>query len=556
MEDKYPELAVARALVEPKSTSLPLSILNTSVVPITLYAGSTIATMSQIDPPSEVSQVDESRSPQVSEEKQQLAWQLAQSSCIELEPGERQLFYELLLRHVDVLASSTTDLGRTNKMRHNIETGDSPPIRQGDRRLPPHRRDEVRRLLSQMLEGGVIEPSSSPWAAPVVLVQKKDGSTRFCVDYRKLNEVTRKDAYPLPRIDMTLDALNGSQWFSTLDLVSGYWQMELEESAKPKMAFCTTEGLYQFKVIPFGLCNAPASFQRLMDLVLTRLQWSQCLVYLDDIIILGHSFNEHIQNIDVVFQRLRHAGLRLKSSKCAFFRKEVQYLGRIISRDGVATDPHKTAKVATWPTPSNKREVQQFLGFANYYRRFIRDFSQVARPLHRLTERTTPFQWTRDCQESFNQLRKRLCSTPVLAFPNFKERFILDTDASDVGIGGVLSQRDGEGKERVVSYGSRLLTKPERQYCVTRRELLAVVTFVQQYRPYLLCRKFTLRTDHGSLTWLRNFKEPEGQLSRWLERLQEFEFDVVHKPGKAHGNADAPNSRGCCHCPGATRTPH
>ena len=215
---------------------------------------------------------------------------------------------------------------------------------------------------------------------------------------------------------------------------------------------------------------------------------------------------------------------------------------------GVATDSDKTAKVATWLTPSNKREVQQFLGFANYYRRFIRDFFQVARPLHWLTEQTTPFQCTRDCQESFNHLRKRLCSTPVFAFPNFNEPFILDTDASDVGIGGVLSQLNSEGKERVESYGSRLLTKPERQYCVTRRELLAVVTFVQQYQPYLLGRKFTLRTDHGSLTWLRNFIEPEGQLARWLERLQEFEFDIVHRPGKAHGNADALSRLPCHQC--------
>ena len=242
----------------------------------------------------------------VSDEKQQVLWQLVQESGAELSPGEKQIFYELLHTHADVLASSTADLRRTSKLQHKIDTGNSPPIRQVVCHLSPHRREEVKQLLSEMLARGVIEPSSSPWASLVVLVQKKDGSTRFYVDYRKLNQVMRKDAYPLPCINMMLHALHGSQWFSTLDLISGYWQVELEGADKEKTAFCTTstEGLYQFKVMPFGLCNAPASFKHLMDLVLTGLQWSQSLVYLDDIGVLGCSFEEHIQNLHSVLQRL------------------------------------------------------------------------------------------------------------------------------------------------------------------------------------------------------------------------------------------------------------
>ena len=390
-----------------------------------------------------------------------------------------------------------------------------------------------------MQEKDVIEPSASPWASPIVLVRKKDGSTRFCVDYRKLNSVSRKDAYPLPRIDDTLDTLAGAQWFSTLDLISGYWQVEVDPRDRPKTAFCTTEGLFQFKVMPFGLCNAPATFQRLMDLVLAGLQWSHCLVYLDDVIVLGKSFSDHLQNLQTVFARLRQAGLKLKPTKCSLLQQKVQYLGHIVSRSGVAVDPAKVEKVQTWPVPKTIQEVRQFLGFCSYYRQFIQNFAQIAKPLHRMMEKNAKFKWTSESGKAFALLRKELSTTPVLAYPDFSKQFIVDPDASDSGIGAVISQVDDQGTERVVAYGSRLLSKPERQYCVTRRELLAAVFFIDQFRPYLLGRHFLLRTDHGGLTWLMNCKEPEGQMARWLEKLQEYSFQIVHRRGRKHNDADS-----------------
>ena len=275
-----------------------------------------------------------------------------------------------------------------------------------------------------------------------------------------------------------------------------------------------------------------------MDLVLAALNWSHCLVYLDDVIILGRSFREHLNNLQAVLARLQEAGLKLKPAKCQFFQHKVEFLGHIVSRNGIQADPRKIEMVVNWPMPTTMKEIQQFLGFANYYRRFIRDFSQIEKPLHHLTESKSVFAWTNECLTAFTELRHRLTSAPVLAYPDFKQPFILDTDASRDGICAVLSQIDEQGQERAIAYGSRLLSKAERQYCVTCRELLAVVTFTKQFKPYLTGHRLLLCTDHGSLTWLRNFKKPEGQLARWLEQLQEFDFEIVHCQGKQHVNAD------------------
>ena len=300
--------------------------------------------------------------------------------------------------------------------------------------------------------------------------------------------------------------------------------------------------------MPFGLCNAPATFQRLMNRVLCDVNWVECLVYIDDTVVIGRTFEQHLSNLGTVLSRLRQAGLKLQPAKCKLCQKEVRFLGHVISENGIATDPEKTAVIATWPVPESKKNIQQFLGLANYYRRFIKDFGTTAKPLQRLLEKNIAFEWIQQCQAAFDHLRKCLMTTPILAFPDHSRHFVLDTDASDTGIGAILSQVQDDVGEVVIAYASRSLSRQEQRYCVTRCELLAVVEFIHHFRHYLLGVHFTLRTDHGSLVWIQNFKEPEGQLARWLERLQEYTFTVVHRPGNQHKNADALSRVPCNQC--------
>ena len=545
---KHPPLEVARALVQPYMVTIPVRLLNPSSGVIRIFKGQTLGTLEPIEQDSiPVSSVQQGNPPVVSSSKEAILQALVDGASTTLDDAQREMLFLLLVNCADVFSEGPEDLGRTSVSQHEIVTGEAAPIKQAVRRLGPAERETVKELLNKMQSQNVIQPSSSPWASPIVLVRKKNGTHWFCVDYRKVNAVTRKDAYPLPCIDDILDALAGSRLFSMLDLISGYWQVEVAPQDRSKTAFCTTERLFEFTGMPFGLCNAPATFQRLMDLVLTGLHWLSCLVYLDDIVIFGKSFEEHLTNLASVLQRLRDANLKLQPAKCGLCKDEINFLGHVVSADGVATDPSNIVKVKEWPTPTNGKEVQQFLGLAMYYCRFIKGFATIAKPLHRLTEKGANFTWTDACSEAFATLKTKLTSTPILAFPDFSGEFILDTDASGTGIGAVLSQVQ-DGMEKVISYAGRTLSKAERNYCVTRRELLAVVHFTEHFKTYLRGKKFHLRTDHGLLTWLRNFKEPEGQVARWIERLQEFDFTIEHRQGRIHSNADALSRRPCVQC--------
>ena len=434
---------------------------------------------------------------------------------------------------------SDGELGRTSKVKHGISTS-GPPIRQPIRRQPVALRKTVQEEVHKMLKNKVILPSTSPWSSPIIMVRKKDGSWRFCIDFRKLNSVTHKDAYPLPRIDETLESLAGSTIFSTLDLASGYWQVGLEENDKEKTAFSTMEGHFEFNVMPFGLTNAPSSFQRLMTCVLSGLTNDQCLIYIDDIIVFSATFSEHLDRLRNVFQRVQDAGLRLKANKCHFAQSKVSYLGHIVSKKGVEPDPSKIQAVLHYPAPNNVKELRQFLGLANYYRRFVQGYSRIASPLFKLTNKTDlkTFSWTAQCTMAFQELKERLTTPPVLAFPQFDREFLLATDASDSAIGAVLSQVDDNGTEKVIAYWSRQLTKAERNYSTIEREALAIVKAVKEFYPYLYGHDFILQTDHQPLVHMNNLRDVGGRVTRWSMFLQQFRFTVRHKAGKLNGNAD------------------
>ena len=422
---------------------------------------------------------------------------------------------------------------------HHIETGLAQPVR-----LPPYRpphayRDAVKKELQEMLSSGIIEPSTSEWSAPIVLVKKKDGSMRLCVDHRRLNQISRSDAYPMPRVDDLIDRVGKSTYISTLDLTRGYWQVPVAKIDRPKTAFATPFGLYQFNTMPFGLQGAPATFQRLMDCVIRGLEFAAA--YLDDLIVFSESWEDHLIHIRSVLEQLRKAGLTAKAKKCEFGASECVYLGHIVGSGSVKPEMDKTDAIRQFPTPQTKKDVHSFLGITGYYRRFVANYSDIAAPLTDLTKKNAPnkVSWTPSCEQAFNTLKERLCSEPILKSPDFECPFILQTDASEYGVGAVLSQQTEDGQEHPVAYWSRKLLPREKRYSTIEKECLAIKLAVGAFRVYLLGRPFSIETDHRSLTWMERLKHTNSRLARWSLALQPFHFTIKHRAGKDNGNADA-----------------
>ena len=392
--------------------------------------------------------------------------------------------------------------------------------------------------VQQMLSSGVIRPSNSPWASPVVTVKKKDGSLRFCVDFRQLNAATMKDAHPIPRIDDLLDALHGARWFSTLDLKSGYWQVPIQERDKQKTAFHTSSGqLLEFNQVPFGLCNAPATFFGLIDHVLAGLHWETCLFYLDDIIVFAATWEEHLDCLRQVFEHLRHAQLKLGTDKCTFAAKEVSYLGHRVTEKGLLPDPSLLAATREISPPKNTMGVRSFLGLAGYYRRYVKNFAAIAGPLHALTRKDAVFHWGPDCQDAFDHLKTLLTTSPITAFPDFSLPFRLYIDASTSGFGAILAQVQ-EGKECITCCTSHSLNPAEKAYPATKLECLTIVWAVAKFRPYLMSMTFEVYTDHYTLQWLKTIRTGSALLHRWSAALEEYDFTVKHHPGKSQTHAD------------------
>lgn len=456
--------------------------------------------------------------------------------------SEQKILQPVLLEYKHLFTDPVDQSGCKINIRHKIDTGDNPPIRKNPYRLPHALKPVVNTQIQDMHQKGIIRESDSPWGSPVVIVSKKslDGTPkyRFCVDYRALNAITRGDAYPLPNITETLDSLNGSQFFTTLDLCSGYHQVRMEPTDIEKTAFTLPGHHCEFVRMPFGLCNAPATFQRLMDTVLLGIKGESALVYLDDIIVYSSTLDQHAERLRNVLERLNCANLYVQLPKCTFAVREVEYLGHIVSGDGVKPDPKKIAAVANYPRPQNARDVRAFLGLVGYYRKFIKDFAGRTKPLTELLKKDSRFEWAKSQEIAFKDLTKALCHKPVLRYPDFSKPFIVSTDASGTAIGAVLAQSHN-GNEHPIAYASRQLNKAEKNYGATERELLALVWATKYFRCYLYGRKFTAVTDHSALRWMLSLRDPSSRLTRWALRLSEFDYNVVHKPGKKHANADA-----------------
>jgi len=584
----YDSLQVANSLIEPRKGEAIIRLINLHEKPITVEKGVTVGKLERVtdctiskpipDP------VDKSGEP-IKNQKKKLHKQMRRTKNIRIRQAEvlnsssvhngiditdipeylKDLYKRssdglnksqchrlknILIENQACFARDDSDFGHTKIVEHDIDTGDTKPIRSRLRLAPLGLQEEEEKLVTQMLKDGQIEPSSSPWASPVCMVKKKDGSTRFCIDYRRLNDATIKDAYPLPRIQDCLNTLNGGEYFCTLDLKSGYWQVGMTKRARERSAFVCKQGLFQWKVMPFGLCNAPPTFERLMETVLKGLQWKTCLVYLDDIVIFGKNFEECASRLVEVLHCLYKAGLKLKAKKCTLFQREVHFLGHVVSKDGIRTDPAKVAEIANWPRPQEGlklgrrkipfvTQVKSFLGVCSYYRKFIPNFAMLAEPLQQYTRDGACLEWTDAADKSFNTLKGILTTSPLLAYPELGKPFIIDADSCDWAMGAVLSQVKEDGKEHPIQYMSKVFSKAERNYCIWRKEFLGVYKAVKDFEPYIIGQECLVRTDNTCVTKMMRMPELSNQNGNLVQYLDSMGVKIIHRKGRDHIVPDA-----------------
>ncbi|EYC04907.1 hypothetical protein Y032_0085g1856 [Ancylostoma ceylanicum] len=452
---------------------------------------------------------------------------------------------QLVREKNDVFAVEDKELTQTNLVHHEIDTGNTRPIRQRTRPVPLGARAEFKEILKGLLERGIVEKSSSDWASPVVLVRKKDGTLRLCVDHRELNKHTKQDAYPLPSIDSMLQSLQGKRFFSTLDLASGYWQIPLSADARRKSAFTTSEGLFEFTVLPFGLSTSPAEFQRLMDTVLGDLKDREVFFYIDDILVATESEERHYGVLKKVMDALQRANLKLKPQKCVLMESKVSFVGHEVDAEGIHVDPAKIEKIREYPRPSNLAEMRTFLGLCGYYRKFVMYFSKVAKSFYDLTSAKRAWKWGSEEEEAFQELKRKMATTPVLAQPDFQAAregtrpFVIHTDASGQGIGAILSQEGKDGYLHPIYFASKRLSKAERNYHITDTEALAVVFALRKFHFFVYGTKVVVKTDHLPLTALFKRSNVSGRVLRWALEIQQYNVEINYVKGKANPVADA-----------------
>ncbi|KAK2452021.1 putative mitochondrial protein [Trifolium repens] len=459
----------------------------------------------------------------------------AMFASLKLEGGVEIKELPVVQEFFDVFPEDVSDVPPEREVEFAIDlVPGTSPISMAPYRMSASELGELKKQLEELLKKKFIRPSVSPWGAPVLLVKKKEGSMRLCVDYRQLNKVTVKNKYPLPRIDDLMDQLVGACVFSKIDLRSGYHQIRVKSEDIPKTAFRTRYGHYEYVVMPFGVTNAPGVFMEYMNRIFHPYLDKFVVVFIDDILIYSKSEEEHAEHLRIVLETLREKKLYAKLLKCEFWLKEVSFLGHVISNGGIAVDPSKVDAVLKWETPRSVFEIRSFLGLAAYYRRFIEGFSKLALPLTQLTRKGQAFVWDSLCEKSFQELKKRLTSAPVLTLPKADEPFVVYCDASLMRLGGVLMQNG-----KVVAYASRQLKVHEKNYPTHDLELAAVVFVLKIWRHYLFGSRFEVFSDHKSLKYLFDQKELNMRQRRWLEFLKDYDFKLSYHPGKANVVADA-----------------
>ena len=481
-------------------------------------------------------------------ERQELLLEKLDLTGLEAWPTEQAEKARSLLREYhNIFSLEKHDTGHTKAAKHKIvlKDQDTPPFKERFCRIPPPQLDEVHAHLKMMLDAGVIRPSNSPWCNAVVLVRKKDGSLCFCIDFRRLNSLTVKDSHPLPRICETHESLAGVAHYTTIDMNSGFWQVPMDDESKQYTAFTLgSMGLYECKSMPFGLCNAPPTFQRLMLNCLGKLNLTYCLIYLDDVIIFSKTEEEHLEWMRVVFDRFREHGLKLKPSKCKVFKTEINYLAHHMSKRGVLPSKKNLEAIVQCPPPDTYTKVKSFVGLIGHYRRFIKGFANIAAPLYDLTsdenkdKKSEHLDLPQEAREAFDRLKAACLQAPILAFPDFGKPFLLKTDASGKGLGAVLSQKQSDGRYHPIAYASHIMTETEQRYHSNKQEFLALKWAVtEQFHEYLSPygknrNEFVVWTDNNPLTYMFSSANLDAAGQRWVAQLASYKFALKYQKVK------------------------